>query len=299
MCIPNMMMAVIASILTIAEVESGGNPADIVDVLTDLGAICVLNKDEMPIRVDLGTAHEALSRDLIEDLSVSRGLRELNMSHAAVTDTELACIRGFHELEIAKLNFTSIGDRGVAFLGECRRLVSLQLEATNVGTTGLQRIHARNLAELTITGACVDDRTVARVTRFRALKKLAIGGCGVTDNGIEILREMKTLNLLLVQAENVSMRALMDLQRSLPDCTVIRGVEFQLDREVGLCLRGEMLVKSACVLNPMDSRTPHEWHSRSSNYSVSNELLPVANFRQFRTLCTSIWGNTFGLPPMR
>ncbi|MHC5114246.1 MAG: DUF2231 domain-containing protein [Planctomycetota bacterium] len=99
------------------------------------------------VQVDLSRADPPVDR---VDLDLLRGLEStlvwLDLSHAEITDADLASLGRFQVIQRLKLAHAPIGDAGLAHLAALGRLESLNLVGTGVTDTGLAHLSA--LSEL-------------------------------------------------------------------------------------------------------------------------------------------------------
>jgi hypothetical protein len=178
---------------------------------------------ETPAVVTLspGEVYWLLARDGVTDdqlaslarLGTLPGLRSLGLSFLhQLSDVGLVHLRGFTSLETLSLSqCAQLSDAGFAHLGCLDRLRSLSLDETQISDEGLAILQGFPLLEELNLGQCkrITDRGLANLRCVTGLRKLLLINCpGVTDVGVDQLRELTELRILDLSQTAVTDRGL-------------------------------------------------------------------------------------------
>ena len=136
----------------------------------------------------------------LDGLSEASTLTELNLSNSKVGDRGLVHLRGLASLTRLDLSGTLISDDAGQDIATHQGLVMLHLGRTKVG-----------------------DATLEQLTALTHLNTLLIDGADVTARGLAVLGRLADLEYLYVrEIPEVTDDDVDALQRSLPDCRIIR-----------------------------------------------------------------------------
>jgi hypothetical protein len=204
-----------------------------------------------------GLAHLALDETHVTDqgLTSLKGIKTLDylgLSVTAVTDAGLANFKECKDLTYLGLLGTNVGDVGLANFKECKKLTGLQLGKTHVTDKGLDcfrdcnNLDALGLGEnpqvgddglacfadcekLTVVGLWrtqVSDKGLQHLRKAMMLRDLNLVDTNVTDAGLLLLKDKKSMMLLTLKKRGPNMMAgitdkgIAELQQALPDCKI-------------------------------------------------------------------------------
>jgi hypothetical protein len=121
---------------------------------------------------------------------------EVTFSHCKVTDSDLANLKAFDQLERLRLNNVKITDAGLAHLAGLKELRSLEVFDTEVTGAGLNNL--RNLKKLKTLylGFPVTDTGIRFVAELTNLSSLTLAGSRISDDGLIHLKDLKALSKL-------------------------------------------------------------------------------------------------------
>jgi hypothetical protein len=119
-------------------------------------------------------------------------LRDLDLSHSAITDASLARLRG-STLRNLVLDHTGITSDGLKHLAGNTELRSLSLNGTQIGDEGLKHLAGLpRLGNLYLGGAPISDQGLQILEGFAALRYLQLGGNReVTEEGLKQLQRAR------------------------------------------------------------------------------------------------------------
>lgn len=152
------------------------------------------------------------------------------LTSSKVTDDDLKVLSGLTSLKTVSLNWTGVGDAGLAHLKGLTQLESLGLErCANVTDAGLAHIKGLvNLKDLSLPQTKVTDAGMECVKNMTKLTWLDLTGCEITDKGAKLLHGLKDLHVLFFSRRGdvdlrpplVSVEAVQELRKSLPNCDI-------------------------------------------------------------------------------
>jgi serine/threonine protein kinase/Leucine-rich repeat (LRR) protein len=129
-----------------------------------------------------------------------RGLEELSLANAGLTDVSLAILPKLPTLKRLVLDGNDLGGRGLTHLRLQPELIDLSLRCPTLGD-----LFAKNLAEL------------------RQLKRLSLAGSALTDEGIQHLAALANLESLDLRGTKTTAAGVAELQAALPKCQFVLG----------------------------------------------------------------------------
>jgi hypothetical protein len=130
--------------------------------------------------------------------------------------------RYFSNIVSINLGATGITDENVKKLVKLRHLQSLGIWRTSASDAALAAVgRLKELETLDISQTNVTDEGLAELAGLENIRVLAVGGDRITDQGLAHLKRMSKLHLLCVVGNQFSLPAKKDLERALPDTTVV------------------------------------------------------------------------------
>lgn len=159
----------------------------------------------------------------LKSVAESRDLRKLYLDRSQITDKGMVLLSRIAPLTFLSLAGTSITDEGLKALGSCHA-TTLILDDTVVSGAGFAsfpnknnfRRGARKAFELiSLKGTKLDDAGIKHLAGIE-VAKLDIRSTSVTDAGIALLEKNESLAYLILDAGNVSPKAVQSLKMALP-----------------------------------------------------------------------------------
>lgn len=158
--------------------------------LQKLGAEVEYGVGDRIISVDLD-ARPVTDADL-EHVAALEDLRSLNLAETAITDEGLAKLTSLKKLKFLYLFNTAVSDVGVKHLQEMPRLEVLCLDQTQITDAALvlledlprlEKLHVHSKRPIT-------DKGLESLKKHTRLFELRVGGPGITEAGLESLKEV-------------------------------------------------------------------------------------------------------------
>ena len=149
-------------------------------------------------------------------------LEDLTVHSSGITDDGLVSLASLPELRSLNIEDAPIGDAGLAHLARSRHLRSLQIRGASVSDEGVQYLASlTELKDLHLSGSTISDVGLATVAELPKLTSLTLFGTGASDTGLAHLKKLSRLRRLVVhQAPLISLAAVEDLQKALPQCRI-------------------------------------------------------------------------------
>jgi len=138
----------------------------------------------------------------IKPLSDLKELKELDLSHTSITDSELAHLSRLRNLEYLRLQDTPITGAGLQYMSNLKSLKELDLRKTQVDDAGLAYLSKlTNLEKLSAGEMWVTDQDAyddaAQIHRDEGSEQ-------ITDKGLSYLSQMKNLQILKLSGTNIT-----------------------------------------------------------------------------------------------
>lgn len=133
----------------------------------------------------------------LSDVGRLPNLLSLDLARSAVTDDALTYLR-FSHVRCLNLNYTRIGDRGLARLSTMPSLTQLFLDGTRI-----------------------TDRGLAHLARISSVEQLSLEGNKVTDAGLVYLGDLKSLRSLRLRGTRATDAGIARLKQALPQCQIV------------------------------------------------------------------------------
>lgn len=141
----------------------------------------------------------------------------IDLHGTAVTNADLAILKGLRDLRFLDLRLTKITDEGVAKLKNLTGLQTLNLFRTQLSDKGLAQLRKLTLLQtLLIGGTQITDAGLTYLKSFTNLRKLSLFQTKVSDAGIASLKALIKLETLLIGGTNITPAGVAELQRTLP-----------------------------------------------------------------------------------
>lgn len=128
----------------------------------------------------------------------------------------------FANIVSINLGTAPIDDAVLRRLARLRHLQSLGIWRTKFGDENLSHLLGLNeLETLDISQTAVTDAGIEQLREMKSMRVLVVGGDRLTDAGLNALKKLSHLTLLCVVGNQFSPAARQELERSLPDATVV------------------------------------------------------------------------------
>lgn len=160
-------------------------------------------------------------------------LEILGLVDTQITDTFLPRLKDLPRLEQLNLHGSKISDAGVDHLLALKSLRSLSFYGTAVGDDGLRRLRGHaTLESLDLRQSQATNAGLAHLATMPALKSLLLSGvAGITDAAVPHLAKLTKLRELNVTDSKISPAGLRELKRALPNCQVTPEIQDRQDRD--------------------------------------------------------------------
>jgi Leucine-rich repeat (LRR) protein len=154
-------------------------------------------------------------------LLIQRADRAPDLQYTKVIDTGLKDLAGLTKLTELTLSESQLSDANLRVLREFGLLHCLEQASAS-------RKRPKSVEEITSLALCRSPVTDMGLRELGALKNLTwldVRDTRVTDMGLKELAGLKNLATLLLQGTRVTDAGVAELPRTLPKCTIKRGVE--------------------------------------------------------------------------
>jgi hypothetical protein len=187
--------------------------------------------------------------EVLTKLAGCVGLRQLEIENSNITDAGLGQLKGLARLECLKiggskgitnagldglmdmtnltqlgLNFTGVTGAGIKKLQLLRALETLDLSGLEMGNSALRDLGGfPKISTLVLNGSGISDDDLALVGLLVGnLHVLQLkGNTGITDNGLDHLKSMKSLQRLDLRGTHVSKEGVDALDALIPSCVIV------------------------------------------------------------------------------
>ena len=143
----------------------------------------------------------------IKSLANIKGLKSLAVSEAPnITDEAFVNIDRFRDLESLHISYTQVSDKSLAHIARLTSLRELVLrsdgETPRISSDGIKQLHPlKNLVEVELKGAGIDDRCIPTIAQLPNLEELYLSHTSVTDAGLSPLKDSPSL-VRLIDSQN-------------------------------------------------------------------------------------------------
>ena len=148
----------------------------------------------------------------------------LNLSNTQITDADLVHLQTLSELKHIYLFNTPISDRGLVYLKHLKELEELSLARTAITDNGLSQLAELTRLETLDLSLCrqIKGSGLKHFKSMSRLKELLLYQTQVGDASLDHLAQMTHLDYIVLPDVTVSESGLAALQKSLPDCDIIK-----------------------------------------------------------------------------
>jgi len=191
--------------------------------VTDISSIRVFNS--LRVLDFAGTAFQPETKRL-SDLTPLKGMNLAGLSHLGLNWTQVGDAGLAHFKDCKKLTFlnlarTPVSDAGLFIFKDCTELASLSLEATQAGDEGVAHFKGcTNLIGLHLGGTKVTDTGLLSFKDCKKLTWLILSGTPVSDAGLAHLAGLDRLTKLILTKTQVTAKGVEELAKVLPKCKI-------------------------------------------------------------------------------
>lgn len=155
---------------------------------------------------ELELTNSAVNDEGLEAVKGLVHLHRLDLTRTRVTDEGLAHLADLPELEELRLAGTHVGDAGMRHLERLKKLRRLDLSTTSVTAVGVAAVsRISSLEQVCFPGRALTDESLPRLAGLPHLFKISpFKSMTLTDAGLRLLPEMRTLDELRLTAPKVT-----------------------------------------------------------------------------------------------
>ncbi|MBC7964762.1 MAG: hypothetical protein H7Z17_02460 [Fuerstia sp.] len=193
------------------EIQSGTERAAAIWVVEHYGVVAVKTEDG---KVNRYVAAEHLPAE-------SFVITEINLYEQEFDESELAFLPQLASLGKLDVSRTTVGSKGMQFIGKVPKLKSLQLRANNLSADSLRLLlNGRQIENCSVHGSkSFDDAAVAALSEIMPnLKVFSCASTSVSEEGMKALMPLKSLKKLTATNNKWSEQAGKQLSEALPGC---------------------------------------------------------------------------------
>ncbi len=145
---------------------------------------------------------------------INQRAERLMLKNFILTDSDLACFKGYKYAEIVDLTHDPVSDRGLKNF--CDSPVNwLSVKATQVKT--FQTLPLLPNLEMIDAGETeIDDKSLENLLSLKSLRSLSIKSTPVTDRSIRTIKSIPTLERLDLRDTKISKEGMNELRQSMP-----------------------------------------------------------------------------------
>jgi uncharacterized protein YjbI with pentapeptide repeats len=160
----------------------------------------------------------------------------IEFADVPIGDADLAPVVNLPYLRTIVLRGTKVTDAGLTVFKDCRYLETVDLSHSAISGTGLHDLHFNSIKDLNLSDSKFGDRGIADVVELRhRLLRLNLAGTEITDEGMERLQDLRTLEAIDLSRTKISGAGLRYLptelkQLNLSDSPIINANLVHLER---------------------------------------------------------------------
>ena len=159
-----------------------------------------------------------------DDLARLRGaeVAKLDLGETKVTGAGLVHLQDLKGLKNVSLHYAAITDAGLPYLANIETLEHVWLGATKVTDAGLPRFRDfKALTGLGLSGTQITNAGLMHLKDLKGLRRLWLGFLPVTDAGLAHLKDLKNLTELDLTKTQVTAKGVQELHDALPGCRIL------------------------------------------------------------------------------
>ncbi|GAB5443095.1 MAG: hypothetical protein Fues2KO_34440 [Fuerstiella sp.] len=152
-------------------------------------------------------------------------ITEINLRGQEFDEGGLSFLPQLANLRKLDLSATTVGETGLKYVGQVPTLISLSMRGNRFSPESYRLLqNGDRILTCTVSGSRAFNDTALDVMSqtMPNLRTLAVGGTGVSDEGLKAVSRIKSLRSFIASGTDVSDAAVEELQLALPDCNIRR-----------------------------------------------------------------------------
>ncbi len=148
-------------------------------------------------------------------------LEDFHLSKAPVTDAGISHLRGMTKLQRVAISEVPITDASVAMLARLPKLTDIMLNHTRIGDASLAYLGSMpQLRLLDLQWTRVTDAGLVHLAVLKRIEWLQFDCTEISDAGLDHLRGLKSLKYLSIAATRITPEGKASIEAALPGCNV-------------------------------------------------------------------------------
>jgi hypothetical protein len=159
----------------------------------------------------------------LEKLKGLPRLKQIVVGASHFGDTDLRALNGFEHLEMVAIVGTLVTDDGLNALSNLKTLTTISLKETKVNGPGLQYLkELPNLHELMLGGSSITDRTVPYLEKAGLvhLQRVILNDTEITDASVQTLTRFGALKELAIHRSKITPDGVDQLRHAIPNVDI-------------------------------------------------------------------------------
>lgn len=152
-------------------------------------------------------------------------ITEINLRSQEFDEGGLSFLPQLANLRKLDLSATTVGETGLKYVGQVPTLISLSIRGNRFSPESYRLLqNGDRILTCTVSGSrAFNDAAMDVMSQTMPnLRTLAVGGTGVSDEGLKAVSRIKSLRSFIASGTDVSDAAVEELQLALPDCSIRR-----------------------------------------------------------------------------
>ena len=150
---------------------------------------------EVPFAESLKRAGGKVQTDLIPGNEFMISVTAIDFTDVPIGDADLPPLAKFPHLKTVVLRGTKVTDAGLAAFKDCEHLETVDLSHSLVSGSGLHDLRASRIRDLNLSNSKFNDARTAELTEIGySFRFLYLAGTEITDEGMERLKKLRTLD---------------------------------------------------------------------------------------------------------
>jgi len=147
----------------------------------------------------------------------------IDLQEAQVTDADLSCLANFNRLEHLNICGNEITDAWLVHIANLKDLKYLDASFNFITNAGLKQLrNLTNLESLILNGLEDDEQLtdIQELSPLTKLKELRLNSSQITDDSVAVLLSFKSLKKLDISWTGITDVGIQVLREGLPDCEI-------------------------------------------------------------------------------
>lgn len=181
----------------------------------------VENLDRFPNLIRLDLSANSLGDAALVEIAKLKHLTYLQLNYnPKITDAGMVHISKLTTLEDLSIMDSQVSDEGLKSLKGLRELTVLYLARTKITDTGLDALDFPKLKRLALNGTGITDDGVAKLAKLPSLSNLNLSDCQVTDKCLGSLKKFPKLHRATLYQTKVTRAAADAFEKESPGITI-------------------------------------------------------------------------------